>query len=206
MNYLIRFGLVAMFLTLPGLARAQYCNPAVVNYLVRDEKGTLLDQEQLKLVQRKLPEAIDSARVNVDEVSFAEDGVSYYWPESVDYDKGRKQPTLQFVNAATCTMKLSEATITLHGKEMRLLFNVSIERQQRDRRVVIDSLPFQEGTFELDLRGWSHDPEKMIPATRWHKVKTAKLDVLLKKWAVSPSILSEETLILQNQSQWIHAS
>lgn len=196
MSYLIRFGLVVMFLTLPGLARAQYCNPAVVNYLVRDEKGALLSPWQLKLVQRKLPEAIDNARVNVDEVSFAEDGESYYWPESADYEKGRKQSTLQFVNASTCAMKLSEATITLNGKEMRLLFNVSIERQQRDRRLVIDSLPFQEGTFELDLQGWSHDPEKMIPASRWHKVRTAKLDALLKKWTASHSILFEETRLL----------
>jgi hypothetical protein len=36
---------------------------------------------------------------------------------------------------------------------------------------VVDSLPFQEGTFVLDLSGWSHAPEEKIPASHWKKVQ-----------------------------------
>jgi len=51
--------------------------------------------------------------------------------------------------------------------KMTLIFEISIERYQSDRRPVIDSLPFQNGTFFLDLSEWPHSRDKMIPATRW---------------------------------------
>jgi hypothetical protein len=54
---------------------------------------------------------------------------------------------------------------------MRLIFNIDIARTQPDRRPVIDSPPFQEGIFELDLSGWPRSENKMIPAERWKKVK-----------------------------------
>jgi len=54
---------------------------------------------------------------------------------------------------------------------MRLNFNITIDRSQRDRRPVIDSLPFQEGTFVLDLTSWTRNEDKMIPATLWKKSK-----------------------------------
>ena len=78
---------------------------------------------------------------------------------------------MEFANAGTCTMHLTEATLTYRHKRMRLIFNIDITRTQHDRRPVIDSLPFQEGTFELDLSGWSHDGDKLIPAERWKKVR-----------------------------------
>jgi hypothetical protein len=39
---------------------------------------------------------------------------------------------------------------------------IDITWAQPDRRPVIDSLPFQEGSFELDLSGWSHDNDPSI--------------------------------------------
>jgi hypothetical protein len=68
-------------------------------------------------------------------------------------------------------MKLGEVTLTFNGKSMQLIFNIAIDRTQRDRRIVVDGLPFQVGTFELDLSGWTREPESMIPATRWKKLK-----------------------------------
>jgi len=152
-------------------SRAQSCNPAVVNYIVRDEGGKVLSEAELKSVYEQLPKSIGDAHTDVGKVSFEDDGKTFYWPESVDWEKGKKVPSLQFANAETCTMHLTEATLTYHNKRMRMIFNIDIARKQPDRRPVVDSLPFQEGAFELDLSGWSHDENKVIPAERWKKVK-----------------------------------
>lgn len=154
-----------------GLTHAQSCNPAVVSLIVRDERGNVLSEAELKSISEQLPDSIDDARVNIGEVSFAEDGKTFYWPESVDWGKGKKVPALKFVNNETCTMRLTEVTLTYRNKKMRLIFNIDIARTQPDRRPVIDSLPFQEGTFSLDLNGWPRDEDKMIPSGRWKKVR-----------------------------------
>ena len=153
-------------------AYAQSCNPAVVNYILRDEKGKVLTETEIKTVYEQLPKAIGDAHLDSGQVSFAEDERTFYWPESVDWQKGRKQPALEFANAATCTMHLTEVTLTYHGKRMRLIFDINIDRSQPDRRLVVDSLPFQEGTFRLDLNGWLGRQDKKIPGQRWKKVKT----------------------------------
>ena len=151
-------------------SQAQSCNPAVVHYIMRDEKGAVVKGEELKAVHQQLPETVGDADTSVGEVSFATDGVTFYWPESVEYPKGKKVPALEFANARTCTLKLGQVDLSYRGKQMHLLFNIDIARSQDDRRPVIDSLPFREGTYRLDLTGWSHSRETLIPATRWKKV------------------------------------
>jgi hypothetical protein len=94
----------------------------------------------------------------------------YYWPESVEWAKGRKVSALQFINNETCTMHLTEATLVYRQTRMRLIVNLDIDRSHDDRRPVIDSPPFQEGTFELDLSGWPREGDQMIPSSRWKKV------------------------------------
>jgi len=150
---------------------AQSCNPAAVRYIVRDEKGVVLTNEQLQTIQEQLPKKIGDATVSVNEVSFAADKQTFYWPEDVEWEKGTKVPALMFANASTCTMHLTEVSLSYRGKIMHLLFNIDIARRQDDRRPVVDSLRFQRGSFKLDLTGWSHAPEKIIPARNWKKVK-----------------------------------
>ena len=153
-------------------AYAQYCNPAVVNYILRDELGKVLTETEIKTVYEQLPKAIGDAHLYSGQVSFAEDERTFYWPESVDWQKGRKQPSLEFVNSEMCTMHLTEVMLIYHGKKMRLIFDINIAKSQPDRRLVVDSLPFQEGTFALDLNGWLGRRDEMITAERWKKVKT----------------------------------
>ena len=162
--------LLLVFLTTIRGVEAQSCNPAVVSYVVRDEKGTVLSETELQTIYANLPKTIGDAGLETGQVSLAEDGQSFYWPESVDWSKGKKQPALEFANARTCTMELSEVTLTYHDRRMHLIFNVKIDRTQPNRRPVVDSLPFQEGTFVLDLKSWSGEPEKVIPARHWKKV------------------------------------
>ena len=154
-----------------SLTHAQFCNPAVVSYIVHDEDGKRLSQSELKTVYEQLPKSIGDARTFLGEVSFAEDGRSFYRPESVEWEKGKKVPALQFINDETCTMHLTEVTLVYHEKRMRLIFNIDIGRSQSDRRPVIDSPPFEEGTFELDPSGRPPEGDQMIPPTRWKKVK-----------------------------------
>jgi len=159
-----------LFLPLTSVS-AQFCNPAVVDYIVRDEKGTVLSGDPLKTIHQQLPETIGNAGTAVSEVSFTSDGVTYYWPESVDWEKGKKVSALAFANASTCTLNLPQVELAYQGMKMTLIFEINIERKQDDRRMVIDSLPFQNGTFILDLSGWSRSRDKMIPATHWKKSK-----------------------------------
>jgi len=171
----IRIGLLAFSTALLLLAsvsaNAQSCNPAVVNYIVRDEQGTAIGGEELKTLEQQLPKVVGNADVATGEVSLASDGASFYRPESVNWDKGNKIPALEFANAKTCTLDFPTVELPYHGKKMRLIFNISIERHQDDRRPVIDSLPFQEGTFVLDLTSWRRGEDKMIPAALWRKSK-----------------------------------
>jgi hypothetical protein len=163
--------LFLMILTLPNLTHAQSCNPASVNYMIRDEQGRVLSDTELKTLEEQLPKAIGDANLYVTEVSLADDQKSYYWPESVDFDKGKKQPALGFANAGTCTMHLTEVTLKYHNLKMHLIFNIDIDRTQPDRRMVIDSLPFQEGTFSLDMSGRGSDNHTIVPAQWWKKLK-----------------------------------
>jgi hypothetical protein len=162
---------VGLFLLTVTSANAQSCNPAAVSYIVRDEQGSVIAGEELKTLHQQLPRTIGNADISVGEVSFASDGVAFYRPESVDWDKGKKVAALEFVNAKTCTLNLTAVDLTYHGKKMRLIFNLTIERYQDDRRPVVDSLPFAEGTFVLDLTSWPHHEDKLIPATLWKKSK-----------------------------------
>jgi len=153
-----------------SLSQAQSCNPAVVSYLVHDESGKLLSESELKAVQEQLPKSIGDADTFLGEISLAEDGKSFYRPESVNFDKGKKMAALEFINAKTCTMHLSEVTLVYQKKRMRLIFNIDIARNQSNRRPAIDSLVFQEGTFELDKTGLPEGDE-LVPSTSWKKVK-----------------------------------
>jgi hypothetical protein len=150
-------------------AQAQSCNPAVVSLVVRDAKGEVLSEADLKSVAATLPKEIGDADLSVGEVSIAPDNKTFYWPESTDWPKGQKMPALEFANASTCTMELTEATLNHKGQTMRLIFNIKIERATADRRPVIEAPKFQNGTFQLDLTTWSHARNELIPATFWKK-------------------------------------
>ena len=150
-------------------AHAQYCNPAAVSYLVRDENGSLVQGSELNGIIEKLPKTIDESAVASDRVSFS-DEQHFYRQESADWDKGRKVEAIGIANASKCTLKLNELTLTYHGKRMHLVFNIDIARGENDRRLVIDSLPFDEGTYKLDLSAFTHERDQLIPALSWKKV------------------------------------
>jgi hypothetical protein len=169
----MKLGISLIILLISGVASlsyAQSCNPAVVSYLVRDENGKLLGEPELKAVQEQLPKSIGDADTFLGEISLAEDGKSIYRPESVNFANGKKMPALEFINAKTCTMHVSEVILVYHEKRMRLIFDIDITRNQSNRRPVIDSLVFQEGTFEFD-KSLLPEGDELVPANSWKKVK-----------------------------------
>src|SRR5215467_4535682 len=119
----MKLGISLIVLLICGFAtviQAQSCNPAVVDYLVRDENGMLLSQSDMQALHEQLPKSIGDADTFLTEISLKEDGKSFYRPESVNFDKGKKIPALGFANAKTCTMQLTEVTLVYHEKKMRL--------------------------------------------------------------------------------------
>ena len=153
-------------------ANAQSCNPAAVSVVLHNQDGALLNESELKAIANKLPKEIGDATVWVGNASIAPDNKTFYWEEdSQNRSKGKKVPVLNFSNVGTCTMHLTEVTLEHSGAKLNLIFNIDITRDTRDRRPVIIAPRFQTGTFELDLTGWSHDPEAVIPAIRWKPVK-----------------------------------
>ncbi|HXG67916.1 MAG TPA: hypothetical protein VNO70_22645 [Blastocatellia bacterium] len=62
-----------------GLTHPQFCNPAVVSYIVRDESGNVLSEAELRSIRERLPKSIAAAQLSVGEVSFADDGKSFYY-------------------------------------------------------------------------------------------------------------------------------
>jgi hypothetical protein len=97
--------------------RAQYCNPATVSYIVRDENGKVLDEAALKSVYEQLPKRIGETQVEVGETSFADDAKTFYWPESVDWPKGKKVAGLERISVGCSLGARASCPLVLHLRE-----------------------------------------------------------------------------------------
>jgi len=149
-------------------AFGQSCRPAVVSYLVRDEKGKVLNETELVLISKEM-----TSRWGIRQIAFSEDGKSVISEYSEDAKRAVNQvPVLTVSNATKCELWLKEVTLRYGARTMRLVSNLHVYR----RAVAIDSLPFAEGTFQLGLeKEWPNQTEpyqgdSYIAAARWKKV------------------------------------
>ncbi|MBC7901289.1 MAG: hypothetical protein H7070_14690 [Saprospiraceae bacterium] len=141
-------------------AFGQSCRPAILGYFVRDAKGKNLSEEQLRAVSKEMsqpaPEAV--------QVALAAKGILV--GHSTKPTK-MKLAALQLADAADCDLKVGEMTLQHNGMTMRLIFNLDIYRSA----YYIDSLPFQNGTFELEKKGLPESSsDKIISAKVWKKI------------------------------------
>ena len=144
-------------------AYGQSCRPAVLKYIVRDEKGKPLSEAEVQAVRKRMAQPAAEASL----VSFSEDGEIYSDYSTEAKEAKTKLPALSYADAKSCELNVKEITLRHAGKTMRLIFNINIYR----RAFVIDSLPFQRGTFELKLNDISEeDSSRMISAKRWKKI------------------------------------
>jgi hypothetical protein len=116
-------------------AWAQSNRPAVIEYVVRDEAGKLLDPARLEAVSTKKGEEMKPGTA----LLLHADGTQ----ESVNCLESR-------IDVGGQPVKLSEMTLKYGGKTMRLVFDVTVVEQKR----TIDSLPFRSGTFKLQDNKW----------------------------------------------------
>src|SRR5258708_8967519 len=82
-------------------AYSQYCNPAAVSYIGRDEKGEVLSAAAVKSIADQLPKEIGNAGTAASEVSLAADRQTFSWEDTSDWAKGHKFPALAFSNPPT---------------------------------------------------------------------------------------------------------
>ena len=137
--------------------------PAVLKYIVRDEKGKNLSEAELESVRKQMAQPAGEVSM----VSLAEDGKIYSEYSAEAKEAKTRLPALYYVDAKSCELDVKEVTLPHAGKTMRLIFNLNIYR----RAFVIDSLPFQQGAFELDQTDISEeDSSRVIPAKRWKKI------------------------------------
>jgi hypothetical protein len=155
-----------------GSIYAQACHPAAVNYIVRDDRGRVLGESELNVVYErmsKLPGEVGVVYVGT--AFMAKDRKTFYSPYSEERKSGEEVPLIAFEHDGPCQLKLADATLEYQGKKMRLIFDVDIpSKEQPVHDLVIDSLPFQEGTFKLDLSGLEQDDHRVMAATRWKRV------------------------------------
>jgi len=150
--------LVALAAVLPMTARAQKCPYAAAYYVVRGEDGMVLDEAELKTVREQSlnPIGDDNLRMFLGTLSRRADG-KYRHGQL----EGARIPVLDF-HGDGCVVRLAEITLVYRQRRMRLIFDVDLgvsfgqadDFGRRPTLIVVESLPFQEGTFRLDLRGW----------------------------------------------------
>ena len=130
-------------------ALAQSHRPALVVYLVRDEKGEIMDPKKLDSVSAPKGQEMKAATTFLER----DDGTT---TKDVKCLQSK-------VDAGGRPVIVSEVTLKLRGKTMRLIFNVTALEQ----RILIDSLPFQDGTFKLsDKRKWTKVMDEAPPADK----------------------------------------
>jgi len=162
---------VVVFAT-AGMAYAQICPPVGVLYVVRAEDGAPLTRPELDSIAKQVPKTIGgatdgvgAATVTISSVPANEDGSLRPYPYFGEKSP-KTIPALSLMNEYPCRLHLEAVTLMLHEKKMRLIFNLDLDARGI-RTLVIDSPPFQEGTFALDPPG----AQTVIPAHQW-QVKT----------------------------------
>jgi hypothetical protein len=155
-----------------GSTYAQECQPAAVNYIVRDEAGKVLGESELNAVYEriaKLPSEVGSVYMGT--AFLAKGWKTFYSPYSEERKGSEEVSVIAFGHSGPCQLKFADSTLEYHGKKMRLFFDVDIpSKEQPVLDMVIDSLPFQEGTFKLDLSGLKQEEHRVMAASRWKRI------------------------------------
>src|SRR5262249_55525680 len=82
----------------------------------------------------------------------------------------KAMPALSFLNHYPCRLHVEAVALRFHEKTIRPILNLEFDARGVNI-LVIDSLPFQEGTFALD----PPSAQTVIPAHQWKKVSDSAL-------------------------------
>ncbi|MDQ4123352.1 MAG: tetratricopeptide repeat protein [Acidobacteriota bacterium] len=167
--------LIVLFATGLITASAQYCPSSQLNYIVRDESGKIINPAKL--------DAPDFIEEEVTEISYAEAEKKRegFWAlgEAVKRAREQKQGGLDKETGSLFVLhKLSGACsftksvsyrLTLGNKTMNLVFRFVPPKNDYGEVFLVDSPPFAQGTFEIEL------PEKSdyYAPSLWRKTSDA---------------------------------
>ena len=152
---------VTLFLW-PVNASAQICAGSSLRYVVRDEKGKVIDPAGTYETK---------TRSQIDELKDAQKVL-----------KGVDGNTAKVIRASgMCNFREPvKLIVKLNGKVMNLTFLMPMLGEYDSRSFVVDSIPFRAGTFEISLTG-KGEPNpagdwlgNFFPAKGWKKVVTPK--------------------------------
>ena len=161
--------------------RAQRCPPVGIFYVVHDTDGATLDLAELSTVFEQSPPPGGDGSARLVSLRLAADG-SYLPPGA----SGGPIPALLIMGKDECQLRLTEMTLVHRQRRMRLIFNVAqrwvtgAEATVRPLKapyfMIVDSIPFREGTFELDLAGW------LAPFEKWGDWKSEYPTIPSRFW------------------------
>src|SRR5437764_5953208 len=157
---IISIGIMSLvMLCCSQIVSAQICDSARLNYIVRDTKGRIIDASALK-PSDFIGEQAKYWKREVPTISFTETGHT---------GKPVEVKSLSYVGGGDCKLRLDEVTLKMGGQTMHLIFGRSLRSYGAPGPgyQVIDSLPFQQGTFTLEATS-----EENVPASKWKKVRS----------------------------------
>jgi len=152
----------ATALYLPASASAQICAGSSLRYVVRDEAGKVIDPTGIY----ETP-----TRSAIDELKDAQKVLKGIAGNSVNVVHAR----------GMCNFREPfQMVLKLKGKEMALSFLMPRFGEYESRSFLVDSIPFHEGKFSIDLAGEGDaNPAgdwlgRFFPAKGWKKVVALK--------------------------------
>jgi hypothetical protein len=139
------------------MTSGQICGPAEIDYIIRDSTGHVINPATLT-ASGFVNEKAEYWKREATKTSFSKSG------NGKDLIEVR---SLRYSGRADCKLNLSELTLRLGGKTMHLIFGLSLDsyNDREHSHRVIDSLPFDQGTFKLEPT-----PDANIPASKWKRV------------------------------------
>lgn len=152
----------------PQAVQAQICPGSHLTYIVRDAHGVAIDA-----ASKGLHYDPDNGSPNRKWRSSSHEFIrsdEMQVPDSVKKVNG-KMAVLE--TEGMCTFKQPvKLQLTLEGKTMNLTFLMPKLDEYDSRDFLVDSLPFRQGTFEIELAAEeSGKRSRLYPASGWKKVK-----------------------------------
>ena len=150
------------FCLLPASASAQICAGSSLRYVVRDEAGKVIDPTGIYQTD---------TRSAINELKDAQKVL-----------KGIAGNSVSVVHArGMCNFREPvQMVLKLKGKEMTLSFLMPRFTEYESRSFLVDSIPFREGKFSIDLAGEGEaNPAgdwlgRFFPAKGWKKMAASK--------------------------------
>jgi hypothetical protein len=153
----------------PQTGQAQICPGSKLTYIVRDTRGGAIDAKS-KDLQFNPESGAPNRKWRVSTNDFITSD-QMQAPDSIKKLSGMMAP---LETEEMCVFRLPvRLHLTLEGKTMNLTFLMPKLDEYDSRDFLVDSLPFRQGTFEIELsiEITSNTKSHFYPARGWKEVK-----------------------------------